>query len=68
MKITKHINGCAIELILDKIKNYHKFSMYQVSRMINGVKVPLYKQCYSDHQIQELERNGYVIIPVDDNE
>ena len=65
MKITKYMNGCTIELILDKIKDYRRFGMYQVSRMINGVKKPLYRQCYSDHQLQELERNGYKIIQMD---
>lgn len=65
MKITKYMNGQTIELILDKIKDYRKYTMYQVSKMVNGVKKPLYRQCYSDYQMRELERNNYTIIQMD---
>ena len=59
MKITKNINGYDVELILDKIKDYDRFSIYQVSRLVNGVKTPLYKECYSDFDICEIVNNDY---------
>lgn len=68
-KITKMISGHRIELILEKIKEYPRFSMYQVYKMINGVKTPLRQETYTDFEIRELAKNGYCLGDVEpDNE
>ena len=63
MTIIKKHNGHTIELIIDKIKeytkDYSKYAIYQVSKMINGKKVPLYKECFTDVDIQRIENNSY---------
>lgn len=59
MKITKYMEGQIVELVIDKIKDYARFGLYQVSRVVDGVKTPLYKECFSDHQICEIVNNRY---------
>ena len=68
MKITKYMEGQYIELVMDKIKDYARYSLYQVSKVVDGVKTPLYKECYSNHQMHELARNKYRIVQVESNE
>lgn len=66
MTVNKKVNGHTIELIMEKIEDhareysmYDKYAVYQVSKMVNGEKVPLYKECFSDFDIQRIENNGY---------
>ena len=66
MKVSKKINGCTIELIIEKIKDYTRYTMYQVSRMVNGKKVSLYKECFSDFDIQKIIKDGYRIYDYDE--
>lgn len=58
MKIIKIIQGHEIELELDKIKSYDRFTLYQVSRVVDGVKVPLYKQCFTNLQLRKIVVSG----------
>lgn len=59
MKIMVRVNGHDIELLLDKIKECARFSIYQVSQLVNGEKVPLYKECFSDFDICKIIENNY---------
>lgn len=68
MKVTKYMEGQLVELVFDKIKNYGRYTMYQVSKVFNGVKTPLYRECFSDYQKKEIKRNNYRIIQVEGNE
>lgn len=61
MQVTKKVQGSKILLELDKIKDYSRFTLYQVSKYINGIKTALYKETYTDLDIKEIEKNGNVI-------
>lgn len=67
MKIIKNEQGLDIELVLDKIKDYERFSLYQVSKIVDGVKVPLYKECYADSELFTVEKNGGKILSFTDS-
>lgn len=59
MKVTRLNNGHRIELVMDKIKDYARYSLYQISRIIDGVKMPLYQECFSPIEIREIKNNGH---------
>ncbi len=61
MDINKQIEGHYITIALEKIKDYARFSLYQVYKIENKVKKPLYKECYSKSQMMELKRHHYRI-------
>ena len=61
MKITKYMEGHYVELIIEKIRDYARYGLYQVYSVVDGVKKPLYKECFSDHQICEIINNRYSI-------
>lgn len=61
MDIDKQIQGHYITITLEKIKDYDRFSLYQVFRTDGESKKPLYKECYSKFQMDELKRNHYRI-------
>lgn len=69
MKISKQVNGHYVELIIDKIKDYVdervKYATYQVSRMVNGKKEPLYTECFSDFDIKRIIKDGCRIYEYD---
>ena len=67
MIVTKHAYDQVYELTFDKIKDYARYSMYQVSKVINGVKIPIYRECFSPTQINEIENNKYIIIQVEND-
>ena len=48
------VNGHKIELRLDRIKKYSRYSLYQVSKVVNGEKVPVYQECFSDFDVKRL--------------
>lgn len=52
MKLIKTIDGERMEFILDKIEDYGRFARYQVSKMVDGVKVPFYQECFSKYDIR----------------
>lgn len=55
------VYGHDIELVLDKIKEYPRFNLYQVSKLVDGVKVPIYKECFNNYDIRSFVNNGYRI-------
>lgn len=61
MKIKKKVQGQDIDLELVKIKDYSRYSLYQVYKLVNGKRIPIYTQCYSKLQIQEIIRNKNLI-------
>lgn len=61
MKIKKRVQGHDIELELVKIKDYPRYSLYQVCKLVNGKRIPLYQECYTQLQIKEIIRRGYWI-------
>lgn len=61
MEIIKKVRGLSTTMELDKIKDYGRFTLYQVSKYINGIKTALYKETYTDVALKEIEKNGNVI-------
>lgn len=61
MKIKKRVQGHDIELEVVKIKDYPRYSLYQVYKIVNSKRIPLYKECYTQLQIKEIIRRGYCI-------
>lgn len=48
----------SIELELEEIKEYQKFTLYQVYKIIGKEKISLYKTCYTKFQLQQLREQG----------
>lgn len=68
MRVTKRVQGQNITLELEKIKDYPRFSEYQVYKIVGTERIPVYKTCLSDFQIKEIVVNKYVMaedIPTD---
>lgn len=61
MKIRKTVQGQLVELELVKIKDYSRYGLYQVYKLVNGKRIPLYQECYTKLQIKEIIRRGYWI-------
>lgn len=61
MKIEKSIQGHNVELELIKIKDYSRYSLYQVYKLVNGKRIAIYQECYTNLQIQEIKRNKNII-------
>lgn len=61
MEFNMLIGGQDIVLVLDKIKEYPRCTLYQVSTLEDGVKVPKYQECFSDTDIRSFINNGYRI-------
>lgn len=59
IKINKIVNGHMIELVLEKIKDYARFGVYQVSRLVDGTKIPLYQESFSDFELSRILKEGY---------
>ena len=64
LKMFVDVNGHRIELRLDKIKKYTRYSLYQVSKVVDGVKVPVYQECFSDFDVKRLT-NGEATYSLD---
>ncbi len=61
MKIKKKVQGQDIELELVKIKDYSRYGLYQIYKLVNGKRIPLYQECYTKLQIEEIIKNKNII-------
>ena len=61
MKIRKTVQGQVVELELVKIKDYPRYGLYQVYKLENGKRIPLYQECYTHLQLKEIAKKGYCI-------
>ena len=61
MKIKKRVQGQVVELELVKIKDYPRYGLYQVYKLVNGKRIPLYQECYTKLQIEEIIKNKNII-------
>ena len=55
MKIHKIVNGINIITEYEKIKDYGKYILYQVYLIQDNKRIPIYKECYNNMQLKELE-------------
>jgi len=61
MRIRKTIQGVTVELELEKIRDYPRFSLYQVYKIVKGKRIEAYKKCYTQLQILDIIKKGYCI-------
>lgn len=61
MKIKKKVQGQDVELELVKIKDYKNYNLYQVYKLVNGIRIPVYQECYTKLQIQEIINNKNIL-------
>lgn len=47
-----NILGKPVVLVEEKIKEYKRFTLYQVYKVINGKRIPIYKTCKSGGEEQ----------------
>lgn len=52
MKIRKIVQGQIVNLELVKIKDYSRYTLYQVYKLVNGNRIPIYKTTYTKLQIK----------------
>lgn len=58
MKIKKRVQGHDVDLELVKIKDYPRYTLYQVYKLVNGKRIKLYRECYTKLQIKEIIAKG----------
>lgn len=61
MKIIRETQGQKIAQEIIKIKDYPRYALYQVNKIENGKRIPLYKQCFTNLELQEIIRKGNCI-------
>lgn len=61
MNIKKRIQGMTVEIEFEKIKEYDKYDLYQVYRIKNGIRIPLYKECFTDMDLDLIHKNKCII-------
>lgn len=61
MKIYRLIYGHEVTLEIEKIRDYPKFGLYQVYRLENGVRIPVYQKSFTNFELKEIRENGYRI-------
>jgi len=61
MRIKKYVQGKWIDLELEKIKKYPRYTRYQVYRLDGDKRTPLYTECYSNWQLVELAKKRYIV-------
>jgi hypothetical protein len=59
MHVTRINDGHRVDLVLDKVKSYARFSLYQISKIVDGVKIPLYRETFTVREIREIFNNGH---------
>lgn len=58
MKIRKIVQGQIVDLELVKIKDYSRYTLYQVYKLVNGNRIPIYKTTYTKLQMKELVKSN----------
>jgi hypothetical protein len=61
MKIIKKLHGDIINLEVEKIKDYGAYSLYQVYKVVNGKRIPIYTETYTDRELEEIHKNKNII-------
>lgn len=61
MRIIKKVQGHDIKLEIEKIRDYPRYSLYQVYKIVEGKRIPVYQECYTELQLQEIVKKGYMI-------
>ena len=58
MKFKKRNYGDITEIEIEKIKDYGRFSLYQLYKIVDDKKIPLYKECYNKEQLIKIAERG----------
>ena len=65
MKFKKRVNWVMVDMEIEKIKNYGKFSLYQVYKLVGGNRTPLYKRTFTEEQLQDIIDKNYILTEED---
>ena len=55
--IERTVYGDRAKLLIKKIKDYKNYSLYQVYKLEDNNKIPLYKETYTSQQLSDLIKN-----------
>lgn len=61
MKFKKRVNWVMVDVEIEKIKNYGKFNLYQVYKLVGGDRIPLYKRTFTSEQLQDIIDKHYIL-------
>lgn len=61
MKFKKRVNWVMVDVEIEKIKNYGKFGLYQVYKLVGGDRIPLYKRTFTSEQLQDIIDKHYIL-------
>lgn len=61
------VYGDIVDLKIEKIKSYPRFTLYQVYKIEKNKKIPVYKTCYTELQLKEIRRKQNFINFEEDN-
>lgn len=62
MRFTKYYtNGHQAEVEIELLKDYGKYGLYQVYKIDGNKRTPIYKECFSPHDIRRIERRGVFV-------
>lgn len=61
MIFIKKVMGHDIKLEIELLQRYPNGGLYQVYKLKNGKRIPLYKESYTDLQIQNIVLNQYIV-------
>lgn len=65
MRIKKKVSGKWVDILMEKIKRYPRYTLYQCVNVTYGRYIPLYKETFTREQLKEIVKNKYVV--TDDN-
>lgn len=55
-------NGRIISSVeIELIREYERYGLYQVYRVKDGKRVPIYKETYTEAQLKEIRDNNFII-------
>lgn len=61
MRVKKKVQGVVIDLDIVLVKKYPRFGLYQIYKIDKGKQIPLYKECFTSEQINEIINKKYII-------
>lgn len=61
MIVKKIVLDIIVPMEIKKIKDYERYSLYQVYKIVDKKRVPLYKETFTDRVIKNIISNDYIL-------
>lgn len=61
MIVKKIVLDIIVPMEIKKIKDYERYSLYQVYKIVDKKRVPLYKETFTDRVIKNIVSNDYIL-------